>query len=225
MALHDLTRPIEDGMATYPDDPSVAVSPHARMDADGYRVSELRLGTHAGTHVDAPSHVLAGGASLGEFDPEAFRFDAHVVDVSDLGARAEIPAEAVPATTADLVLFYTGWAAHWGTDRYRAHPYLSRRAAERCAGRGLAVGLDCFGPDPTPLAPGFVVETDRDDDAEPDLDGYGTPAHRALLEKGCLILENLVELDGLPERCSVTAHPLSVDADGAPARVVAETGE
>ena len=211
MTLYDLTRPVTDGMTTYPGDPPVSVRPHATMDADGYRVTDLELGTHAGTHVDAPSHVLPDGKSLDAFDVDAFRFDARVVDVSGLGAREEIPPDEVPNGETDLVLFHTGWADRWGTDRYREHPYLSRAAAERCAGRELAVGLDTFGPDPTPGP--------CPDDA---YGGYGVPAHRALFEAGQLLIENLVGLDRLPERCSVSAFPLRVDADGAPARVVAE---
>ena len=229
VTLYDLTRPVENGMPTYPGDPAVSVRPHARMDPDGYRVTALELGTHAGTHVDAPSHVLPDGATLGAFDLDDLRFEARVVDVSSLGPREAIPPNAVPdvgvegdprsrdsgpdpvpgpapVTESDLVLFHTGWAEHWGTERYRAHPYLSPDAAGLCADRGLAVGLDCFGPDPTP----------------PD---DGVPAHRAILGEGLPVLENLAGLDRLPERCSVSAFPLRVDADGAPARVVAETAE
>lgn len=211
MTLLDLTRPVEDGMATYPGDPAVSVTEHASVDADGYRVTSLELGTHTGTHVDAPSHTEPDGATLGEFGPAEFEFDARVVDVSGIGPREPIEPDAVPEADVDLVLFHTGWEDHWGTDRYPAHPYLSRAAAERCARRGFAVGLDCFGPDPTP-----------DPDGDGDFEGYGVPAHRALLGEGLLLVENLSDLGDLPERCSVSAYPLRVDADGAPARVVAE---
>ena len=228
MTLYDLTRPVEDGMPTYPGDPEVRVTPHATADADGYRVTALELGTHAGTHVDAPSHVLTDGATLDEFDAEAFRFDARVVDASNLGPRQPIGPDAVPDAGADLVLFHTGWDEHWGTDRYREHPFLSREAAEQCARHGFAVGLDCFSPDPTPgRSTDGDVDGHRDEDGDhpDDYRDYGTPAHRELLGAGSLVFENLVGLDRLPERCAVSAFPLRVDADGAPARVVAETGD
>ncbi|QLG26598.1 cyclase family protein [Halorarum halophilum] len=234
MTLYDLTRQVEDGMPTYPGDPEVRVTPHATADADGYRVTALELGTHAGTHVDAPSHVLEDGATLGEFDLDTFRFGARVVDVPNLGPRGVITPEAVPDAGVDLVLFHTGWDEHWGTDRYREHPYLSREAAERCARRGLAVGLDCFSPDPTPdpnaeVGGGGQEEDDHDrrnwaHGRRDDYSDYGAPAHRALLGAELLVFENLVGLGRLPERCTVSAFPLRVDADGAPARVVAETG-
>jgi kynurenine formamidase len=43
-----------------------------------------------------------------------------------------------------------------------------------------------------------------------------------VLGAGLPIVENLVGLERLPERPAVAAFPLRVDADGSPARVVAE---
>lgn len=57
MATFDLSQSVESGMQTYPGDPPVRVDPHADFDADGYRVTALAMGTHTGTHVDAPSHT------------------------------------------------------------------------------------------------------------------------------------------------------------------------
>jgi kynurenine formamidase len=207
--MRDLSHEFGTGLP-YPGDPAASVSEHATMAADGYRVTELGGSTHSGTHVDAPSHLLADGASLGAFAPEEFRFDAHIVDCTDCGEREPIPAARIPETDANLLVFHTGFAARWGDESYFDHPYLTEAAAERCATQGCAVGLDAASPDPTP--------TENASGDEPE----GYPAHRALLGADCLLLENLADLSGLPERVTVHAHPLPVDADGAPARVVAE---
>ncbi|MFC4549688.1 cyclase family protein, partial [Halorussus sp. GCM10023401] len=116
----------------------------------------------------------------------------------------------------------TGWDAHWGTDRYFDHPYLDREAAAWCADRGLSVGLDALSPDPTPSSGGNETsETERAEaksSAEPD----GVPAHRELLGGGQLVVENLCDLGGLPDRFEVRAYPLALSgADGAPVRAVA----
>jgi kynurenine formamidase len=182
------------------------------MDEDGHRVAELDCCTHSGTHVDAPSHLRGDGASLGAFDVADFHFDARVVDCTGVGAREPISAGRVPETDADLVVFHTGFAAHWGTDGYADHPYLSVGAAERCADGGCAVGVDAPSVDPTP----------RGNASDDEPSGY--PAHQALLGANLVILENLRNLAGLPERVTVHAYPLPVDADGAPARVVAAPG-
>lgn len=203
-------------MQTYPGDPPVAVEPALTMTGDGARVSSLSLGSHAGTHVDAPAHTEPDGATLGAFDVSAFRFEARLVDATDLGDREAVPPSRLPddAGAVDCLVFRTGWDAHWGTDRYLDHPYLAPETARRCAERGLAVGLDALSPDPTPKG------EDTDDAHETDVDDFA--AHHALLGNECLILENLAGIDALPDRFALSAFPLAVDGDGAPVRAVAE---
>lgn len=203
-------------MPTYPDDPDVAVCAADTYADDGCRVTELTLGSHAGTHVDAPSHTEAEGATLGDYPVSAFVRDAVVVDCTDLGAREPIPAARVPETDADCVLFRTGWDRHWGSERYRDHPYVSVEAAERCVESGYAVGIDSFSPDPTPPAEG-------DGDAPADRNAFA--AHHALLGAGLLVFENLTTLHAVPERFELRALPLSLDGDGAPVRAVGIDGD
>lgn len=214
--LVDLTRRVESGMPTYPGDPDVEITPHATHDADGYRVSRLELGTHAGTHIDAPAHTEPDGATLGSFDVDRFRFDARLVDCRGVDANGAIGPEAVPEADAggerEMLVFRTGWADEWGTDRMTDHPYLAPETAERCAERGYHVGTDALSPDPT---------GGGGDEDESGNDGGGVPAHRALLGSGLLIVENLTNLGSVPERFELLAFPLRVDADGAPVRAVA----
>jgi kynurenine formamidase len=211
MALLDCTHRIEPGMSVYPGDPEPALAPAATHAADGYRVTELTLGSHTGTHVDAPSHTEPEGRTLDAYPVERFRFDARVVGVRGLDDRAAIGPESVPETDADLLVFDTGWDEHWGTPRYAEHPYLAPETAKRCVEAGYHVGLDTLSPDPTP--------TDAAGSGEP----AGVPAHRALLGAGRLVVENLRGLGRLPERVTLHAYPLALDADGAPVRAVAET--
>ncbi len=227
--FRDLSRPIETGMPTYPGDPAVTLSPDATHEADGYATSELRTGTHAGTHVDAPRHTLPEGETIEEMEPGRFAFDARLVDPRPLAPREAITAgalaEAVGTGTnaidpdVDLLVCRTGWAAHWGSERYRDHPYLTEAAARWCRERDVGVGLDTFGPDPTPTAAETDVAAASD---EPD----GTPAHDALLNGGLPIVENLRGLDELPARFRLYAFPLRLrGGDGSPVRAVAEWEE
>jgi kynurenine formamidase len=232
--FRDLSRPIETGMPTYPGDPEVTLAPDATHAADGYATSELRTGTHAGTHVDAPRHTLPDGATVDEADPGRFAFDARLVDLRPLEPREPIAAEALSAalgdepeadrgeSAVDLLVCRTGWAARWGTDRYRDHPYLTATAARRLRDRGVGVGLDAFGPDPTPAGPsveGAAADGSNPSDAEPT----GTPAHDVFLTADLPIVENLCGLDGVPTRFRLYAFPLRLrDGDGSPVRAVAE---
>jgi kynurenine formamidase len=193
-------------MPTYPGDPAVSLSPHATHESDGYRVTACEFGSHTGTHVDAPAHVDPAGRTLEDYPVERFLFDARLADCRGVGAgeAVEVSDLTSPETAVadrDLLLVRTGWADHWGTDRYLDHPVLAPDAAEWCAERGVAVGLDTPSPDPFGDA--------------------ALPAHHALLGDDCLVIENLRNLSGLPETFAVRALPV-LGVDGSPARVVAE---
>ncbi len=208
--FRDLSQPISSGIQTYPGDPPVDVSPAATVDDDGYRVSALACGSHSGTHVDAPSHTEPAGSSLDEHDVGRFVFDARVVDCTGREPRTPIGPDALPGDDAgDLLVVRTGWDAHWGTDRYLDHPYLTPEAADRCVRAGWSVGVDALNPDPTP-SPNAI-------DDEPS----GFPTHARLLGAERFILENLTNLAGL-DRFRLYAFPLPIeDADGSPVRAVA----
>lgn len=201
--MYDLTHPLSSDTPVYPGDPPVRVDPAATHEADGYRVADVRLNSHAGTHLDAPAHLLADGRTLDDYPLERFVFDARVVDCTGLDAGGTIHAGDLPDPDCDMLLLHTGWDTHWGTARYDDHPHLTSEAARWCADRGYDVGFDTAGPDPT--------------------GAESFPAHRRLLRADSLLLENLTGLAALPERVRLSAFPLALaDADGAPVRAVAE---
>ncbi|WP_101294106.1 cyclase family protein [Halegenticoccus soli] len=200
--MQDLSHPLSAGTPVYPGDPPVRLDPHATRGADGYRVTEIGLGSHAGTHVDAPAHTEPEGKPVDALPLRRFDFDARLVDLRGLDAGEVVRAADLPEPDCDMLVLRTGWDDHWGTDRYYDHPALAPDAARWCADRGYDLGFDTVGPDP--------------------VDAVDLPAHRALLGAGCLLLENLTNLDGLPERFRIRAYPLAlVGADASPVRAVA----
>ena len=61
----DISLPIDDHLLTWPGDPPVEVLPHRRIaNGDAANVSELRIGTHTGTHVDPPVHFVEGAVGI-----------------------------------------------------------------------------------------------------------------------------------------------------------------
>ena len=65
MKLFDVTRPIFEGMAVYEGDPRVVVRRVASVAAGACaNVSEVVLGSHAGTHVDPPLHFREGAPGV-----------------------------------------------------------------------------------------------------------------------------------------------------------------
>jgi len=99
MHTRDLSHVIETDMPVFPGDPDVSVEPHATVDADGYRVSAIELGSHTGTHVDAPSHTQADGRAIDDVDVDRFAFDAVLADCTGLGPREAIQRDALPRPT------------------------------------------------------------------------------------------------------------------------------
>ncbi|WP_019068561.1 cyclase family protein [Streptomyces hokutonensis] len=215
----DLSVPVVTGMPVYPGDPAVEVSPALTTARDGVNVLDLHLGSQSGTHVDAPYHVDDSWPRLDALPLERFAGHAVVADVRGLPARAPItPALLTPALNqlrlrpGSLLLLATGWSAHWGTDHYLAHPWVTPEAAETLVDAGVrTVAVDALSVDPTP-EPG---------DATAD---FGLPAHRVLCGAGGVIAENLTGLEqvvDLPDM-ELFLFPLRLPgADGAPVRAVA----
>jgi kynurenine formamidase len=218
----DLSVPVVTGMPVYPGDPEVTVSSALGAPADGVNVLSLHLGSQSGTHVDAPYHVDDAWPRLDELPLDRFAGRAVVADVRGLPARAPItPALLAPALDAfaaapgALLLLATGWSAHWGTDAYLAHPWLTPEAARAVVAAGVrTVAVDALSVDPTP----------RPGDAVAD---FELPAHRVLCGAGGVIAENLTGLERLvgAEQVEVFLFPLRLPgADGAPVRAVARVG-
>lgn len=206
--MRDLSHPLSTGMQVYPGDPSVNLSPALELERDGAAVTSLRLGSHTGTHVDAPAHTVAGGREMDLVALDELVGDALVIRVPGLADRATIGIDDLgdlPERVPSIVVVDTGWARHFGTERALRHPALGVDAARLLVDRGMHVlGVDTLSPDPT--------------------DAAGTtefPVHEVVLGGDGLIVENLTGLDGLPSRVRIGVFPLRLAGDGAPVRAVA----
>ncbi len=203
----DLSRTVRAGMPVFPGDPGVSLRPAAAQPP--WQVTQLELGTHTGTHIDAAAHYVPGGTTIDEYPLERFVLTGRVAPV-DAGEASPVEwpalAEALPDDLAGgAVLLRTGWDRHWGEALAPRHPYLSAAAAEGLVERGAGlVGTDALNVDATELGT--------------------THAHAILLGADVLIVENLRGLDSLepgrPYPCSFV--PLRLDrADGSPIRAYA----
>ena len=208
MRIVDLTHPLSDDMPMLPGMARPSFRAIAEWDPDGYRMSEYQMVNHIGTHVDAPSHLAAGGDTLDEIDLTRLVCDAVTIDVS---AREPGPLpldELAPhlerVRAGDLVFMHSGNAPRYGTDAYwTGWSYPDAEASRALVERGIS-GIGFDGPSADPV----------------DTTDYAL--HRIWLEAGRLILENLANLDQLPERVPVVVAPMKVQgANGAPARVLA----
>lgn len=76
----DLTHVIEPEMSVFPGDPAPQTETLATCEKDGYRLTKLTVGSHCGTHADAPAHVFLGGRTLDRFPAEFFMGSAMIID-------------------------------------------------------------------------------------------------------------------------------------------------
>src|SRR5712691_7247802 len=76
----DLSHHYEDGMPIFPGLPDPSFRPIARVEEDGYAMSEYHLLNHIGTHVDAPAHQIAGGDTIDEIGLERLVNDDVTID-------------------------------------------------------------------------------------------------------------------------------------------------
>ncbi|TBL79094.1 cyclase family protein [Paenibacillus thalictri] len=83
MRVIDLSLPIADGMPVYPGDPEVKVKIKHTYESHTWELRQLSLGSHTGTHVDAPSHMHPGAATLDELPLECFFGASQVVRTDD----------------------------------------------------------------------------------------------------------------------------------------------
>ncbi|MFA3917317.1 cyclase family protein [Ruegeria hyattellae] len=69
----DLTSPLNDQTVIYAEDgyadPPIAAKPWATIDKNRFEVWQLALGTQTGTHIDAPAHFVASGATIEAMKP------------------------------------------------------------------------------------------------------------------------------------------------------------
>jgi arylformamidase len=198
---HDLTRPVRSGMPVFPGDPPCTLHWAARIDDDGVNVAALGLGSHTGTHVDAPFHLLAGGARVGEMAVETFIGPAQLLDAREVGVVGAPWLEARLSPGCARLLLRTG---AWTDDANfpTAWTPLDVPAAELLVARGVRLlGTDA----PSPDAAGSEQ----------------LPVHRVLLGAGVAVVENLF-LDHAPFGThQLIALPLRlVEADASPLRAV-----
>ena len=210
----DLSHRVEENTQVYPGDPEVHLEPATTLAAHGVNVLSVHIGSHSGTHVDAPYHFVEGGARIDEMDPHLFVGPALIVDVRGKDPRERITAGDLRPyedrlSEGVVAVLRTGWEEHYGTPRYYDHPFLDRRAAQLMLDAGVrTVAIDALNVDETIL-----------DGPHPD----GYPAHHLILGAGGVIAENLTNLGEIdfPEPF-LSLLPLKLGgSDGAPVRAVA----
>lgn len=198
----DLSHPIHPGIPRWPGDPAVEFQTVAKMESEGYSLRRFSMGEHTGTHINAPASfhrdgVAADGISVDSLVAPAVVFNIvessaanpdYLLSLNDVQAWEAQFAKVPPGS---ICLLYTGWQRKWGSP----DDFL-----------GLdEVGIGHF--------PGFRIDAVRFLLEERQIGGVGIDTHgvdggldqtfavnRLMLEQPRIVLENLTNLDRLPEK-------------------------
>ena len=82
MKFVDLSHPMSNDMSTYPSDPDISIIREKNIDTDRTLLHQFTMGTHTGTHLDVPAHIINNGKKLNDFPIKSFSGCA--VKVNDL---------------------------------------------------------------------------------------------------------------------------------------------
>lgn len=203
MRIYDISRPLREGMAVYKNKDFKQFKRRIDSTYEKSHCNEssvVQWNLHAGTHVDAPLHMLDGGAPMAGMDLAACFGKALLVDCSDVEEIIGLErVRDLPLKKGDRVLFRTRNSSE---EEYNPKfVYLSAEAAEHLAEVGVVlVGID-------------AMSVERDQPTH--------PAHDALLSRNIVILED-VRLAGIePGEYELIALPISIpEAEAAPVRAI-----
>jgi len=204
--IYDVTVPITNTMPVWPGDPPVHVLPKSHLSRDKshtVQLTAIEMGSHTGTHLDAPYHFVEGGRRLHEIPLEQLTGRVAVINLPGVRSIGRKDLEDFKWDGLERVLFKTEYSKHWQDGKfYEDFVYLEPDAAQFLGGRGVRlVGIDYLSFDK------FKSEKH--------------PTHFALLTKNIVILEGLDLSKVSPGEYTLFAFPLNLqDADGAPTRVI-----
>jgi kynurenine formamidase len=152
MRLIDLSQPLFDAAPNCPVHPPVSFKRTGDHDQGGWRMEEIAMATHTGSHLDAPLHKIAGGKSISDLPLETFVGPARIVDLRGIAPNTAIGADLLSSRLPDLlrneiVLLATGWGDKRAkTDEWlHRSPFVSESGARWLVERRVrGVGIDHY---------------------------------------------------------------------------------
>ncbi|HNQ21744.1 MAG TPA: cyclase family protein [Phycisphaerae bacterium] len=201
----DISVPLHPQTVHWPgDDPFTIQQVRSLERGDEYNLSQLSMSVHTGTHIDAPAHFLAGGATIDKMPPDLMVGPAVVIGIRD--AEAIRPAELarLDRPVGTRVLFKTrNSTRHWAAEPFlERFVHLTPDAARFLVEHGVrVVGIDY-------LSIGAFA-------------GDGDVTHRVLAEAGAWVIEGLNLSAIEPGSYELACLPLRIrGAEAAPARAL-----
>lgn len=203
MEYIDLTHTFTKDMPVFPGDGAPELLEISSVKKDGILNHSLKSSMHVGTHMDGPAHMLEGGKYLSEHSIEKFFGRGVIIDARGKASAGIELLSNTQIQKGDIVLVCFGWSTEFEKEEYYInYPEISQEFAVKLGELGASiVGMDTPSPDRAPYT-----------------------AHKILLKKDILIIENLTNLQSLlhHKNFEIIALPAKLKTDSAPCRVVAK---
>lgn len=197
----DLSHTLEEGMPVYPKTLPIEIIQSNSLEIHGFREKTLKLCSHTGTHMDAPSHMLKEGHHLDDYPISKFTGKGIVINIKE---QDDLKKFEEKIKKVDFVLFYTSWSDLWGKKQYfEGFPCLKPKNIDYILSFSLkGIGFDAISIDPV---------------------GKNFDNHYKVFSKDLVIIENLKGLKPLVNQIfDFVALPLKIkEADGSPIRAMA----
>src|SRR4249920_2309034 len=113
--IYDVSVPIANGMPVWPSDPPLTLTSLRHLSRDrshSIQVTTLEMGSHTGTHIDAPCHFIEGGRRLEEIPLEELVGPVSVIQIAGVPAITRRHLENVEWNDVQRVLFKTDNSSH-----------------------------------------------------------------------------------------------------------------
>ncbi len=198
--VYDISLPLYQGMVVYPNNTEFRARPiHSKTSLS----SEITMGSHAGTHVDAPKHVLPKGGGVDTLDIQSLIGECRVLDMTHVTKAVTVKdLQNLRIQKGERILVKTKNSKRGFRNFYNNYVYLDGEAAEYLAAKKIRLfGIDYLS-----------VKQKGSPDNRP---------HTALLKKKIPIFEGLDLSKIKPGKYFFIGLPLRMKGlDGAPARAV-----
>lgn len=207
MKIYDISIPIKTGMTVYPNNPETIIEKFADIKTgSSSNLSKITMGSHNGTHLDAPLHATADAKSITDINLEKFIGNAFVYDFSHIEAGQSIKIsdfeKVKTPKNGEIVLVKTSNSKRGYSEFYADFVYLDGDSADYLA----EIGIKLFGIDY------LSVKQKGSSDNRP---------HSSLLNKEIPVLEGINLLEVPQDDYEFIALPLKIEGcDGSPTRAV-----
>lgn len=204
--IYDISLTVTDDMPVWPSDPKVAINKRRAIEeGDSCNVTQLDMGSHTGTHIDAPYHFEDDGKGIDGLDLKTLVGQVSVVDTADKDVITLSVVNDLYVEGTERLLFKTKNSGRWrdGKNGFtKDYVAMTGDAARFLVDAGVKlVGID-------------YLSIER-------FGCKGHETHHTLLGNGVIVIEGLNLADVAPGDYELTALPLKIKGgDGSPARVI-----